>query len=92
MTDVQTGPGRRVLHRVESPVDGVVTVRVDWQRRFDHMQQHTAQHLLTAHIEASKAEVRKVTLHMLQQARQRALQATDSIPSAPDTLAPSDTH
>lgn len=51
-----------------------------------------AQHLLTAHIEASKAEVRKVTLHMLQQARQRALQATDSIPSAPNALAPSDTH
>lgn len=27
---------------------GPVQVRVDWERRFDHMQQHTAQHLLTA--------------------------------------------
>jgi len=27
---------------------GPVTVELDWQRRFDHMQQHTAQHLLTA--------------------------------------------
>ena len=25
-----------------------MTVELDWQRRFDHMQQHTAQHLLTA--------------------------------------------
>ena len=25
-----------------------VVVRVDWSRRFDHMQQHTAQHLLSA--------------------------------------------
>jgi len=28
----------------ESEVDGVI----DWQRRFDHMQQHTGQHLLSA--------------------------------------------
>ena len=25
-----------------------MTVRLDWPRRFDHMQQHTGQHLLTA--------------------------------------------
>eukprot|EP01105_Mastigella_eilhardi_P026861 TRINITY_DN7958_c0_g1_i1.p1 TRINITY_DN7958_c0_g1~~TRINITY_DN7958_c0_g1_i1.p1 ORF type:complete len:450 (-),score=118.48 TRINITY_DN7958_c0_g1_i1:71-1396(-) len=25
-----------------------VTVRVDWERRYDHMQQHTAQHLFSA--------------------------------------------
>ncbi|WP_341705995.1 GntR family transcriptional regulator [Halopseudomonas sp.] len=34
-----------------------------------------AQRLLLEHIEASKSEVRKVTLHMLQQARQQALRA-----------------
>lgn len=39
----------RIAHVLESPltvaqVEGVV----DWNRRFDHMQQHTAQHLLTA--------------------------------------------
>lgn len=35
------------------------------------LQQHTeeAQRILTAHISVSKAEVRKITLHMLQQAR-----------------------
>jgi alanyl-tRNA synthetase len=30
------------------PPSGRVTVELDWVRRFDHMQQHTAQHLLTA--------------------------------------------
>ncbi len=38
-----------VIHRLAAPVSpGPVTVRLDWPRRFDHMQQHTAQHLLTA--------------------------------------------
>ena len=31
---------------VEEGVD--VEVEVDWERRFDHMQQHSAQHLITA--------------------------------------------
>ncbi|HEU4800888.1 MAG TPA: alanyl-tRNA editing protein [Gemmatimonadales bacterium] len=30
-----------------APLDGVVTGAVDWPRRFDHMQQHTGQHLLS---------------------------------------------
>ncbi len=38
-----------IVHELASPVaPGPATVRVDWERRFDHMQQHTAQHLLTA--------------------------------------------
>jgi len=38
-----------VIHRLAAPLSpGPVTVRLDWLRRFDHMQQHTAQHLLTA--------------------------------------------
>jgi Ser-tRNA(Ala) deacylase AlaX len=41
--------GREVRHYLERPVaPGPVTIRIDWARRFDHMQQHTAQHLLTA--------------------------------------------
>jgi alanyl-tRNA synthetase len=31
-----------------APPRGHVAVELDWARRFDHMQQHTAQHLLTA--------------------------------------------
>jgi Ser-tRNA(Ala) deacylase AlaX len=37
---------RHVLER-KVPI-GPTTVRLDWARRFDHMQQHTGQHLLTA--------------------------------------------
>jgi len=38
-----------IRHVLAGPVcSGPVTVELDWQRRFDHMQQHTAQHLLTA--------------------------------------------
>jgi len=46
--DVRT-VGEEVRHYLagEAP-GGRVRVEVDWARRFDHMQQHTAQHLLTA--------------------------------------------
>ena len=41
--------GGEILHLLEAPVAmGAVTVRLDWERRYYHMQQHTAQHLLTA--------------------------------------------
>ncbi len=40
---------RRIAHIVASPVEtGLVQCVVDWPRRFDHMQQHTGQHLLSA--------------------------------------------
>ncbi len=36
-------------YRVDRAVRlGQTTVRLDWARRFDHMQQHTAQHILSA--------------------------------------------
>jgi alanyl-tRNA synthetase len=39
----------RVVHVLDRPVAlGDVTGEVDWGRRFDHMQQHTGQHLLSA--------------------------------------------
>lgn len=42
----------RVVHVLEAPIDGAldsrVTGRIDWARRYDHMQQHTGQHLLSA--------------------------------------------
>lgn len=41
--------GERIAHLLDTPVsEGPVTGRVDWPRRFDHMQQHTGQHLLSA--------------------------------------------
>jgi alanyl-tRNA synthetase len=39
----------RIAHLLAAPVDGNrVRGSVDWPRRFDHMQQHTGQHLLSA--------------------------------------------
>jgi Ser-tRNA(Ala) deacylase AlaX len=37
-----------VIHYLADRVEpGVATLALDWDRRYDHMQQHTAQHLLT---------------------------------------------
>jgi alanyl-tRNA synthetase len=39
----------RIAHLLASAVAGDrVAGRIDWQRRFDHMQQHTGQHVLSA--------------------------------------------
>src|SRR5262245_39136472 len=46
--DVQRRDGE-IRHFLAAAVStGPSTVRLDWTRRFDHMQQHTAQHLLSA--------------------------------------------
>ncbi|OME03963.1 hydrolase [Paenibacillus odorifer] len=38
-----------VLHKLERlPNEESVTCQIDWNRRFDHMQQHSGQHLLSA--------------------------------------------
>lgn len=44
---VRAGEGA-LLHLLDAPVEGEVEVSLDWDRRFDHMQQHTAQHMITA--------------------------------------------
>ena len=37
-----------IIHTVAcDPGEGPVTGRIDWQRRFDHMQQHTGEHILS---------------------------------------------
>jgi alanyl-tRNA synthetase len=39
----------RILHLVDRPIDlGRIDGCIHWPRRFDHMQQHTGQHLLSA--------------------------------------------
>ncbi len=39
----------RVAHILDAPLpDTEISGLIDWQRRFDHMQQHTGQHLLSA--------------------------------------------
>ena len=37
-----------VVHQLDSPLpEGPVAGALDWERRFDHMQQHTGQHILS---------------------------------------------
>uniref|UniRef100_A0A8C4WX02 Alanyl-tRNA synthetase domain containing 1 n=1 Tax=Eptatretus burgeri TaxID=7764 RepID=A0A8C4WX02_EPTBU len=46
--------GKDAVHFMRSPLEpGVeVHVKVDWERRFDHMQQHSGQHLISALVES----------------------------------------
>jgi len=37
----------RLLHLLEAPAPERVAGRIDWDRRWDHMQQHTGQHILS---------------------------------------------
>jgi alanyl-tRNA synthetase len=54
-----------VVHILSAPVTEGATVRgeIDWTRRFDHMQQHTGQHLLSAAFDRL-VENRTVSFHM----------------------------
>jgi alanyl-tRNA synthetase len=46
---VEEDEQERIVHTMAAPVlDEAVDCRVDWERRFDHMQQHSGQHLLSA--------------------------------------------
>ncbi len=41
--------GERIAHHLAAPLhSGPVDCAIDWGRRFDHMQQHTGQHVLSA--------------------------------------------
>jgi alanyl-tRNA synthetase len=54
----------RIAHHLASPIpSGPVDCDVDWNRRFDHMQQHTGQHLLSAVFHASFA-LKTVSFHL----------------------------
>lgn len=51
VVDVQEGSEDEIWHLLERPLPPGTTCvrgRIDWTRRFDHMQQHTGQHLLSA--------------------------------------------
>jgi alanyl-tRNA synthetase len=52
IVDVQADDTGRVWHVIEAPFpSGTLEAEVDWARRFDHMQQHTGQHILSAAFE-----------------------------------------
>ncbi len=50
VTAVEEDEDGRIVHILAAPLPpaGQVHGRVDWPRRFEHMQQHTGQHLLSA--------------------------------------------
>ncbi|WP_102272693.1 alanyl-tRNA editing protein [Cytobacillus massiliigabonensis] len=52
VTDVEETNGE-IRHYLEKPLNGPgeITGEIDWERRFDHMQQHAGQHILSAAFE-----------------------------------------
>ena len=49
VVEVVDGERDEIIHFTERPVPlGGIHGTIDWPRRFDHMQQHTAQHMLSA--------------------------------------------
>jgi len=59
-----TEDGERIVHTMAGPVTGDrVQCRIDWERRFDHMQQHSGQHLLSAVI-ARDLGIPTVSFHL----------------------------
>jgi|SRR5579862_130971 len=73
--------GEEIAHRTAAPVVGE-TARgtVDWPRRFDHMQQHTGQHLLSA-VFQEYLNLKTVSFHLGQESATIDLE-TPSLDSA----------
>ncbi len=63
VTDV-VDEGERIAHILASPAPAGDTIRgeIDWTRRYDHMQQHTGQHVLSA-IFADRFSLHTVSVH-----------------------------
>ena len=63
--DVQEDDAGEIWHVVDVPLEAGATVagEIDWPRRFDHMQQHTGQHILSAAFDRT-AGVRTVSFHL----------------------------
>src|SRR5215469_1978880 len=54
----------RIAHLLNTPLaDSEVQGQIDWGRRFDHMQQHTGQHLLSA-VLIELFDISTVSFHM----------------------------
>ena len=66
VVDVEDDDEGNVVHLLDGPAPAVGVMlhgEVDWPRRFDHMQQHTGQHLLSAVIERAFS-ARTVSFHL----------------------------
>ena len=48
VVDVFEDANQSIVHLLEEPVNSIrIEGNISWERRFDHMQQHTGQHLLS---------------------------------------------
>ena len=48
VVDVFEDENKQIVHLLEEPISAVeVEAAINWERRFDHMQQHTGQHVLS---------------------------------------------
>ena len=72
-----------VEHVVAAAVEGEVTVELDWARRFDLMQQHSAQHLITA-VALARLGLPTIAFHL---GPERSDVEFDAPAIAPDALA-----
>ncbi|HUR34510.1 MAG TPA: alanyl-tRNA editing protein, partial [Vicinamibacterales bacterium] len=66
VVNVEDDDGGDVVHVVTGPLPeagSAVQGEIDWMRRFDHMQQHTGQHLLSAVLERA-FNARTVSFHL----------------------------
>ena len=56
--------GERIAHVLDGALDDrAPEARIDWQRRYDHMQQHTGQHLVSA-VFVELFEAQTLSFHM----------------------------
>ncbi len=65
--DVEEDSAGEILHVLDKPLPlGSVQASIDWNRRFDHMQQHTGQHILSqAFLKTANAAT--ISFHMGQE-------------------------
>ena len=64
VVDVVDREDGAVLHVIEGSIEaGSVHGCIDWERRFDHMQQHTGQHVLSAAFER-RCQARTESFHL----------------------------
>ncbi len=77
--DVQKVDGE-IRHVLASPATlGKSVLQLDWPRRYDHMQQHTAQHLLTA-VAVERFGWQTTSFHLFQDASDIELDVRDPSP------------